>query len=103
MRAFEPSEAERPRDVDQRRRCFGGEPAAPEGPGDPVAELDRSRRAPAEAAGAGQLRCSVRPFENQEGRQHRVARLREKGFGVAEAIRPGRGREIADDHLVGNR
>ena len=58
----DPSSAASPsvaRDLDQRRARLGREAAAPEGTSDPVAHLDRARRAPAQAAGADQARRAV--------------------------------------------
>ena len=103
MRAFQPRQLERPRDVDQRPAGFGGETLAPVGTGDPVAQLDRAGRAPAKAAGADDARRAVGPLGDQEARHDRVARAGEEGLGVLQRIGPGRGREVAHDLLIGNR
>ena len=61
-----------------------GKASAPDGSGDPIAELDRPRGAPAEAAGTDQPRRPTAPLEDQERRQDRIARLGEIGFCVTD-------------------
>ena len=97
VRAFEPCEAERAGDVDQRRRRFGRKAAAPVGPRDPVAELDRARRASAKPAGADQPRRAVGPLEDQEAtaapdRAAARERPRRRAGGTATARSRGCGR-----------
>ena len=66
------------------------------GAGDPVAQLDRAGRPPAESARADQLRraVAVRSKIRSEGSTGSRG-AREKGLGVAHPVRPGGGREVA--------
>src|SRR5438132_225332 len=69
VRTFEVRQAERSRDVDQRSARFGRVAAAPEGPGDPIAHLDRAGGTAAETAGADQLRRSAGALKDEQRRQ----------------------------------
>ncbi len=103
VRALEAGEAERSGDLDQRSARFGGETPAPIETRDPIAHLDRSRRPAPEAARADQPRRGLRPLENEERGEDRIARRGEIGLRITQRVGPRDDREIARDHLVADR